>query len=383
MNNYIKRPFKPVIQKTSTLVYLSLLSLICFIVPMNTKTIQISSSYDAKITAANLMDQCLNILKDSRLENSVFIDLENDPNETGLVGVTYSLITTDEGDLDSKLTTLDPNFSAVIVDFMYQLELKKNDTVAIMLTGSMPGANIAVLSACEAMGVYPVIISSIGASQWGANQIDFTWLDMENILYENNLISNKSIAASIGGRNDMGRLLSPAGRKLIIDNIKKHQLPLIKGKKLADNIRKRLDLFASYIPINRYKAVFNVGGGVASLGTSFNLKLVPPGVVSRSDILEIENRDGIEGAFAKIINQNVIGLHILNIRSIIENYNLPFAPIPNPKIGMGSLYAEERYNLIMVLICLIIISGSVFYIGYQSKKQIKQHLVKYEPDSLL
>ena len=66
----------------------------------------------------------MQILKNTRMEEGVFVDIENDPNETGLVGSPYSLITTDEGDLDSKLTTLDPNFSAVIVDLMSQLNFK-------------------------------------------------------------------------------------------------------------------------------------------------------------------------------------------------------------------------------------------------------------------
>jgi len=383
LNNYNKKPFIPIIQKTSTLVSLSFLSLICFIITINVRKIEKSPSYDYKIIAAELMEKSLNTLKEYRLEKSVFIDLENDPNETGLVGVPYSLITTDEGDLDAKLTTLDPNFSAVIVDLMYQIELRKNDTVAVMLTGSMPGANIAVLTACKALGVYPIIISSLGASQWGANQVDFTWLDMESILYENSLISSQSIASSIGGRNDMGRLLSPSGRKIIMDNIAKYKIPIIKKTKLADNIKERLDIYSSYIPLERYKAILNIGGGVASLGTSFNLKLLPPGIVNRSDIIEIEQSDGIEGTFAKFIKLNIRGLHILNIRSLIEKYNLPFAPIPNPKIGTGVLYIEERYNLFVVTICLIIISGTVFFVGYQSKKQIKEHLIKYEPDSLL
>ncbi len=383
LNNYRKKPFVPTIQKTSTLVTLSLLSLICFIVSLNFKTIEVSSSHNFKIEAANLMEKSLKTLKDHRLENSVFIDAENDPNETGLIGVPYSLITTDEGDLDAKLTTLDPNFSAVMVDLMHNIKLKKNDTVAVMLTGSMPGANIAVLSACKAMGVYPILISSLGASQWGANQIDFTWLDMESILYENDLIPSRSIAASIGGRNDMGRLLSPAGRKILTDNIAKHRVSQINKKKLADNIKERLQIYSSQISLKRYNAVINIGGGVASLGTSFNQRLLPPGIVKRSNIIEIGKNDGIEGAFSKLIKLNITGLHILNIKSLIENYDLPFAPIPNPKIGTGRLYLEERYNLPIVLLCLIIISGAVFYVGYQSKKQIKEHLTKYEPDSLL
>ena len=151
------------------------------------------------------MKKSMNVLKSNRMVSSVFIDDENDPNETGLVGSPFSLITTDEGDLDAKLTTLDPNFSAGMVELMVQVGIEKNDTVAVLLTGSMPGGNIAVLTALKALGAYSVVITSVGASQWGANHIDFTWLDMEKILYEENLILNRSIAASIGGRNDMGR----------------------------------------------------------------------------------------------------------------------------------------------------------------------------------
>ena len=182
MNNYKEQPFIPAIQKTSTLVILSAIALVSFVVSINSTTIDISPSYDMKIKAANLMRESMVELKNVRMEASVFIDDENDPNETGLVGSPFSLITTDEGDLDAKLTTLDPNFSAGMVELMLRMNLQKGDTVAILLTGSMPGANIAILTAVNAMGLVPIVITSVGASQWGANQTDFTWLDMESIL---------------------------------------------------------------------------------------------------------------------------------------------------------------------------------------------------------
>ena len=383
MNNYKKRPFIPAIQKTSTLILLSILSLLCFAITINFKIIEKSSSFEQKIIAANLMEDAMQLLKNSRMEEGVFVDIENDPNETGLVGSPFSLITTDEGDLDSKLTTLDPNFSAVIVDLMSQLGLTSEDTVALLMTGSMPGANLAVLSACQAMGVTPIIISSLGASQWGANQVDFTWLDMESILIENGLYLSSSIAASIGGRNDMGRLLSPSGRKILTENIASYDIPLIKNKKLAENIKTRMNIYSSYLPIDPYKAIINVGGGVASLGTSFNSKLLPPGIVQRSDLTNINRPGGIEGVFSKFINSRVPGLHILNIRPLTEQFKIPFAPIPVPKIGSGSLYANERYSLLLAAICLVIVSGAVLIVGIQSKKNIKQHLTQHEPDSLL
>ena len=107
MNNYKKQPFISAIQKTSTLVALSTLALICFLIAFNSKTINISPSYNDKVEAAELMKKSMMVLKEFRMEKSVFIDIENDPNETGLVGSPFSLITTDEGDLDAKLTTLE------------------------------------------------------------------------------------------------------------------------------------------------------------------------------------------------------------------------------------------------------------------------------------
>ena len=160
------------------------------------------------------MQESMGMLKDVRMEKGIFIDQENDPNETGLVGSQFGCIT-DEGDLDAKLTTLDPNFAMTMVELLNQAKLERGDTIAIMLTGSMPGANMAMLIACKVMDIYPIIISSIGASQWGANDPDMTWLDMERILFSNRYISARSIAASIGGRNDQSGLLSPKGRELI------------------------------------------------------------------------------------------------------------------------------------------------------------------------
>lgn len=373
------KPFIPVIQKTSILVIMAAVAVIAFSIAFFSRVEIISDTYETKVTAADQMSVAMKILKEIRLEKGVFVDIENDPNETGLVGSQFSLTTTDEGDLDAKLTTLDPNFAAAMVELLAEAGLTAGDTIAVMLTGSMPGANIAVLIACDAMNIYPVVITSIGASQWGANDPEMTWLDMEMILFENNLIPSRSIAASIGGRNDQGRLLSPKGRELITENIAKHGLPLIKGSSLKDNIQMRMDYFGD----QHYKAVVNVGGGVASLGTSFNLKLLQPGVVYRHDIEAIHRSGGIEGTVVKFVKQNIPLIHVLNIQKLTENLGMPFAPIPLPEVGKGSLYALEKFNLRVTFLCLLVVAGMVFGVGWKSHKQIKQRMLEHEPDSVL
>ena len=105
--------------------------------------------------------------------------------------------------------------------------------------------------------------------------------------------------------------------------------------------------------------------------------------MKRSDLANINRPGGIEGVFSKFINSGVPGLHILNIRPLTEKFKIPFAPIPIPKIGTGSLYAIERYSLVLAALCLLVVSGSVLIVGVQSRRNIKQHLIQHEPDSLL
>ena len=376
MNN---RPFKPVIQETRTLVVLAIISIIAYSIAFFSRMEFVSNTYDIKINASTKMQESMKMLKNIRMEKGVFIDIENDPNETGLVGSQFSLITTDEGDLDAKLTTLDPNFAAAMVELLSRANLTSRDTIALMLTGSMPGANMAMLIACKAMDIYPFIISSIGASQWGANDPEMTWLDMERILFEHGYISSRSIAASIGGRNDRGRLLSPKGRELIRYNIENNKLPLISGKGLEDNVNKRMEYFGAH----NYKAVVNIGGGVASLGTSFNLRLIKPGIVYRKDIEKISRGDGIEGAVVKFSKQNIPLIHILNIQKLTDELGMKYAPIPIPEIGEGSLYAIEKYDLKITILSLIIVSLSVVIAGWKSKQQIKEIMTSHDPESII
>ena len=89
------RPFKPVIQETRTLVVLALISIIAYSIAFFSRMEFVSNTYDIKINAAMKMQESMKMLKNIRMEKGVFIDIENDPNETGLVGSQFSLITTD------------------------------------------------------------------------------------------------------------------------------------------------------------------------------------------------------------------------------------------------------------------------------------------------
>ncbi|MEZ5145840.1 MAG: poly-gamma-glutamate system protein [Bacteroidales bacterium] len=181
--------------------------------------------------AATLSAEAAYSIKQYRLNKGIFVDEVNDPNQTALIGQEYTLITTDRGYIDSKLATTNPNFAAMIVQLLKEAGVEKGDQVAVAFTGSFPALNISVRwQPSKPLQIKPVIITSVGASNFGANDPYFTWLDMESYLYDAGVFHNKSVAASIGGGFDLGRGLSPEGRNLIENAIHRNKVDFIHEK---------------------------------------------------------------------------------------------------------------------------------------------------------
>lgn len=373
--------FRPVIQKTRFLVVLAGMNLLLFYWASQSIVIEKADGYDEKIKAAQIMKNSMDVLRSHQLggQNIQLDDFANDPNYTMLVGTQFSHITTDRGDLDSKLSTLNPNFAAMIVDMLIQADVEKGDTIAVTLTGSMPGANIALYAASLAMEVTPVVISSVGASQWGATDPYFTWLDMESVLYTEGVTPFKSVAASLGGGGDIGRGLIRKGKELLWEAIYRNDLPLIQEENLSENIQKRMDVFKQFLPSFHYSAFVNIGGGAAAVGPAINSKLIPPGV-SQPEALKKLSGLSVIRSFAK---KQIPVIHILNIQELILQYQLPFAPIPTPEPGEGELFSTPKYNKAVTVIALITAVGLLIGVGYYSHHQIRERMESYEPESIL
>ena len=369
--------FRPAIQRIEVLVAMAIFSLIVFYSASAITVKNQELAYDTKIAAAQRMERAMAILKEYRMADAIFIDDVNDPNETGLVGRQFTYITTDEGDLNAKISVLDPNVAAMAVDYLVRADVVAGDTVAVTLTGSMPGGNLAVVCAMEEMGVIPIIISSVGASQWGANIEDFTWLDMERELNAAGVISFRTQTASLGGGSDIGRRLSPKGRELIKEAIQRNEIPFLESQDLSDAVTRRMKHFEAIAPISDYAAFLNVGGGAAVLGDAATARILQPGLTTRMDFESMRNG----GVMARFGRAGVPVIHILNINSMFAQFDYPYAATPSPGLGEGSFYASERYNPWTTAGALILLLGMVVTVGLNSKRKIKTHLEQHEPES--
>ena len=354
-----------------TFVILALLGLLFIaVIELSFHTVR-ARWFDEKLEASKLAERAQKTLWTYISSSHIPVDTIADPNATGLIGSQFTLITTDQGVLEAKLTTTNPNWAAVVVDMLKTAGVKKGDYVAISYTGSMPGLNIAVLAAVQTIGAIPVIISSVGASMWGATNPEFSWLDMERILFERGIFKYRSTAASIGGRGDRGANLSPKGREICREIIKRNGVTLIEEPTLIDAIKKRVEIYMEKIPKDKkYKAYINVGGGLASIGSAHNLSVLKPGVIKRLPRFNYP----IRGA---MIIFGLSGVPIINLTSVTElarKYGLPIAPQPIPDVPSGDVFYKKKYRLQVVALLLLIYALVVFVVLRIDVKKYLSHL---------
>lgn len=331
--------------------------------------------YEVKIAAAEEMQNALNVIYNHRLAKGVIAEELGDPLAISLIGQQYSLTTTDVGLLSSKLTVVNPNFAAALVEMLKQAGVKPGDKIAVCATGSFPGLNLALYSACKVLEIEPVQITSLGASSWGANEPDFTWLDIETLLNDKEVFSFKSKAASIGGGSDIGIGLSQMGRQTLRDAAQRNGVVLIEESDLQTSISRRMELLGN---VEQYKAFVNIGGGIAALGHPANGDLINPGF---NQHLVPKNYPGI--GVVNLFGNKIPVIHLLNIDRLRRYYDLPLAPNPLPQVGVGKVFFEERYDLKIAWISLVIITLMLFAIFRVDKKIFKFSEEGADPDSLI
>ena len=327
-----------------TLAVVATIAILLFYIEERNKVTRDDPHLMEKLQAATITQRAFEIIKSLRDSLELPIDVINDPNATGLIGDQYTPITYGMGNLTEKLTTLNPNFAAAIVDMFIQAGLKENDIIAVGWSGCYPAINIAVLAACKVLKLHPIIVTSVAASMWGATIPDLTWLDMETTLWEAGIFPYRSVAASIGGKNDVGMGLSPEGRKLILEAIQRNNVRLMEARSLQEAVNERLAIYGDSV-----KLFVNVGWSPANIGgTETDLQ---PGLILRTQMLRLKGT-----SVAKAIAERGVPIvNLVEFEKLAHKYGLPIAPIPLPPVGEGKLYHKTVYSVPLASVFIVII----------------------------
>jgi len=314
--------------------------------------------YEIKLAAAERADRAFEAVREHFQSEGAVVDMANDPSGTGLIGPETSLITNSYGNLDSKLSTLNPNLAGHVVELFKQAGLHEGDLVAVSVSGSFPGMNIAVYAAMEEMGLRPVITASVGASNWGATDPEFTWLDMERLFLKKKIFSFHTVAASHGGGDDMGRGLSPLGRQKILDAMHRNDVRQLVSTSLDDAIVKRMAFYEEEARGRLYRCFVNVGGGLAIIGSSQNRSLIPPGL---SFDLGPKNWPR-KGCLILMAEKGVPVIQFLNMGEIVDAAGLPQSPEELPVPGEGDVFVKNSYRLSLAFLFFVLYSALCVFV---------------------
>ncbi len=287
------------------------------------------------VEASQLMAQAADILRACREAKGIPIDRTCDINATGLIGKEFSSVTTSVGQLEAKRTSSDPNFAGLLVYLLRKAGVRNGDVIAVGASGSFPALITAVLAASKAMEIKPLIICSIGASQWGANNPDFHVLDMQRCLAEQGIFSTLPIAYSLGGIRDIGEDMSEPGREKLTQEIRKSGVLFLSEPDLGKNVAKRMKLYIKGAELSPIKAFVNIGGSWVNMGTDSRILEVKPGLAHIDDFPPVEKQGMIFAMAAK----NVPVIHCLFVKGLVRKYGLEWDPSPLPKPGESRLYS--------------------------------------------
>ncbi len=301
------------------------------------------------VEASRLMEAALSAILSCRAERGVPVDPSTDVNQTGLVGIEVSPLTTSLGNLGAKRTTTNPNMAGVVVFLLNDAGVRRGDAVAIGASGSFPGSIVATLAALKAMRVEPLLISSLGASEWGANDPAFDWLAIEDCLLRKTEISSRPLALALGGDEDVGRDMSSETVELLSARVRETGIPFIEEPDLAANVEERMRIYRKGAGRRPLKAFVNIGGSYANMGTNAEVLKLRPGVAGDVFIPPRAERGVIQAMAA----EGLPVIHLLNIRGLCERYGLPWDPKPLPRPGEGEIYTiaatrEARFLILSV-----------------------------------
>ncbi|MBN1940466.1 MAG: poly-gamma-glutamate system protein [Candidatus Aminicenantes bacterium] len=288
-----------------------------------------SAGADPEITrAVSLMHRSVEAIRRYRDENGPAIDARFDLNRTGLVGMETSPITTSLGHLEAKRTTTNPQFAGAVVRMFREAGLKPGDRVAVGASGSFPGLILAALCAAEAMDLHPLVISSLGASNWGGNHPEWTWHEMSVCLRQAGVLDIEPLAFSLGGDGDFGADMTAEGRDILERKILASGRPFLRPKDLPSGVAARLAHFGEAAGGGQVQAFVNIGGSFIDMGTDGEILKLRPGYNPAADVVipPVERR----GLIQEMARQGVPVIHLLYVKGLCDRYGLPWDPVPLP-----------------------------------------------------
>jgi poly-gamma-glutamate system protein len=290
------------------------------------------------LSAATAMKAASEAVLERKLEMGLWPGAEIDPNRTGLIGQEYTPSTTTAATLANKRTATNPDFAAALVRLLAGEGIGSDSTVLLVQSGSFLGANIAALTALEALDAKVVLVLSLGSSQWGANDPELNLLEIWGLLHERGVVDTVPVAVVIGGAGAVGGNMEPDGLDRLRPSFARHdEVPLVEVRPTSAVVARLREMIATAAGgEDEIDLMIKTGGSVVSVGACRENYLMPTGLVPRP-----RECSGTPGLFYLVGDDRLKMLNILAMKQLAAELGLPYDPMPMPALGQNpAVYGE-------------------------------------------
>ena len=268
--------------------------------------------------SVSLTKQWFSVIEQLKIEKGIKSGVSSNVPFNYMIGDEWSEITTTLGSLEAKETSTNPDFSALIVRLLHEAGITKKDKVGVIFSGSFPSLAVAVLAGLQTMGLDALVMSSVGASTYGANQPEATWLDMESALIEHGGLKYHSSIVSAGAGEDEGEGLSEEGLSIVRYTAYRNKVNLYSPGSLRESIDKRVEVFKEA----NISILINIGGSQTALGECPHSLSIPNGF--HKELTRCTDFD--RGLIERMNELGVPFINFLDIKDLASQYGIDISP---------------------------------------------------------
>ncbi len=273
---------------------------------------------------------------------------QNDNMAGEVIGDEYTPVTSTLGSLEAKQLSNNLLFSALLVRLIHESGVDTAKTIGVLASGSFPALSIQTFAALQALHKKAVIISSLGASSYGANQPGALWLDMENWIRNKGGCIYQSDLITYGAEGDTGGGLMDEGRIAFDESLKRNARTCFIPKSVEQSIEKKVDLLKK----NDIGLLINIGGNQSALGYCAHAELIPNGLHKEINSCSHKER----GVISRISESGIPFIHLLNLKNLALKYTIT----DNVTTPDHPVFFEAKTNKTRIVLAFALLAGLLF-----------------------
>lgn len=316
------------------------------------------------IKAKDLAQTWFDIIKLQKEHANVTQEVKSNVPNAFMIGNDYTYITTTLGSLAAKEISTNPDFAALMVRLLSEAGLESGERVGITLSGSFPSLAVSSLSAAQVLKLDVIMMSSLGASTFGANQENATWLDMENWLVQKGGMKFKSSIISRGAENDNGGGLMEEGIEIMKNTALRNHRELYIPETLLESIYFKTEMFKS----KGIKLLINIGGNQAAMGGCTHSVSLPNGFHTELRLCNDPDR----GIMQELNAAGIPVINLLNIKDMASVYGMDLSPGLS-YASSTNLYINKKPDRIAVIIIWLSIGLSIIILLSETIRRYKNN----------